>query len=137
MDLSQAASNVNWLAVIVAPLLGFVIGGIWYGPLFGKAWMRATGITEEQARAGNKPKMFGTVFLLNLVAAFSLAMFLGPAATWQSGLTAGLLTGVTFVSMALGVTYIFEFRPLRLFAINAGYQTLMFAAMGGILGAWR
>ena len=81
--------------------------------------------------------MFGTVFLLNLVAAFSLATFLGPAATWQSGLTAGLLTGVTLVSMALGVTYIFEFRPLRLFAIKAGYQTLMFAAMCAILGAWR
>ena len=34
MDFSQAASHLNWLAILVAPLAGFVIGGIWYGPLF-------------------------------------------------------------------------------------------------------
>jgi hypothetical protein len=130
-------SNINWFAVFLAPLLGFVIGGLWYGPLFGKAWMRATGITEEQTRAGHPAKKFGGVYLLNLIASFSLDMFIGPSATWQFGLTAGLLAGLTFISMALGVIYLFESRPLRLFLINASYQTLMFAGMGLILGAWR
>jgi hypothetical protein len=130
-------SNVNWFAVFLAPLLGFVIGGLWYGPLFGKVWMRAAGVTAEQTRAGNPAKKFGGVYLLNLVASFSLDMFIGPHATWQFGLTAGVLAGLTFVSMALGVIYLFESRPLRLFLINASYQTLMFAGMGLILGAWR
>ncbi|MBA2459694.1 MAG: DUF1761 family protein, partial [Gemmatimonadales bacterium] len=31
--------NVSLLAVLVATLLGFVLGGLWYGPLFGRAWM--------------------------------------------------------------------------------------------------
>jgi hypothetical protein len=137
MDFSQAASHLNWLAILVSPLAGFVIGGIWYGPLFGKAWMRATGITEAQSRSRNIAKTYGGVFVLNLIAAASLAMFIGPAGTWQFGLIAGLLTGLTFISVALGVTYLFESRPFSLFAINAGYQTLLFAAMGAILGAWR
>jgi hypothetical protein len=130
-------AKVNWLAVFVAPLLGFVIGGLWYGPLFGKAWMRASGVTEEQTRAGNPAIKFGGVYLLNLVASVSLTMFIGPNGTWSSGLMAGSLTGLTFISMALGVIYIFESRPIRLFLINASYQTLMFAGMGLILGAWR
>lgn len=130
-------SAINWFAVFVAPLLGFVIGGLWYGPLFGKAWMRATGLTAAQVQAGNKPQKFVFVYLLNLVAAASLAMFIGPTATWSFGLMAGFLTGLTFITMALGVTYLFEGRSVRLLLINGGYQTLMFAGMGLILGAWR
>jgi Protein of unknown function (DUF1761) len=137
MNLSGAAANVNWLAILIAPLLGFVLGGLWYGPLFGKAWMRASGVTEDQARAGNNPKKFALVYVLNLIASFSLAMFIGPNADWRFGLTAGALTGLTFISMALGVTYLFESRPFRLLLINGAYQTLMFAGMGLILGAWR
>jgi hypothetical protein len=40
---------VNWLAVLLAALAGFVVGGIWYGPIMGKRWMGAVGLTEEQA----------------------------------------------------------------------------------------
>jgi hypothetical protein len=137
MDFSQAASHLNWLAILVAPLAGFVIGSIWYGPLFGKAWMRASGVTKEHAGSRDIAKTFGGVFVLNLIASASLAMFIGPTGTWQYGLIAGLLTGLTFISVALGVTYLFESRPFSLFAINAGYQTVLFAAMGAILGAWR
>ena len=99
--------------------------------------MRATGITEAQARSRNIAITYGGVFVLNLIAAASLAMFIGPTGTWQFGLIAGLLTGLTFISVAIGVTYLFEARPFSLFAINAGYQTVLFAAMGAILGAWR
>lgn len=129
--------NVHWIAIVLAPLLGFVLGGLWYGPLFGKAWMRASGVSEEQARAGNNPKKFALVYVLNLIASFSLAMFIGPHADWRFGLMAGALTGLTFISVALGVTYLFESRPLRLWLINGAYQTLMFAGMGLILGAWH
>ena len=67
--------------------------------------MRATGITEAQARARNIAKTYGGVFVLNLIAAASLAIFIGPAGTWQFGLIAGLLTGLTFISVARGVTW--------------------------------
>ena len=37
----------------------------------------------------------------------------------------------------MGVTYLFERRSLRLWLLNAGYVTLAFMVMGGILGAWH
>ncbi|HTE42525.1 MAG TPA: DUF1761 domain-containing protein [Steroidobacteraceae bacterium] len=130
--------HVNWLAIVVAALAGFAIGGVWYGPLFGKAWMAATGMTEAKAKAANMARTFGLTFVLNLVASASLAMLLSdPTFGWQQGLFYGAITGLTFVSTALGITYLFEQRPLSQFLINAGYQTVNFATMGVILGAWR
>jgi hypothetical protein len=46
------------------------------------------------------------------------------------------MTGLTFISTALGVIYLFEARSLRLWLINAGYQVVIFSVMGTILGAW-
>jgi hypothetical protein len=97
--------------------------------------MRASGMTEEQVRGGNALRIYGLTFVLNLVAAFSLAMFIG-AGDWRFGLFAGFMTGATFIAVALGITYLFEHRPLRLWLINSGYQVLLFTAMGTLLGAW-
>lgn len=129
-------SHVNWLAVLAAALTGFLIGGLWYGPLFGKPWMVEVGMTVERARAMNKGLVYGTVFALNVVAAISLAMFIGNG-DLQFGVFAGFMTGLTFVAVAIGVTYLFEQRSLKLWLINAGYQVVFFTVMGAILGAWH
>ena len=42
--------DVNWLAVVLAALGGFVVGGIWYGPVMGKSWMAAVGKTEDDLK---------------------------------------------------------------------------------------
>src|SRR5690606_35620695 len=45
--------DFNWLAVGLAALATFMLGGLWYSPaLFARAWMRETGLSEEAARAG-------------------------------------------------------------------------------------
>jgi hypothetical protein len=137
MDASQTAAHTHWLAVVVAAIAGFPLGALWYGPLFGRAWMAATGVTKERAQQANKARLYGTTLLLNLVIATSLAMFIGPTATWGDGLFAGFMAGFTYVAMALGITYLFEFRSFKLWAINAGYQVIVFSVMGTILGAWH
>lgn len=128
--------SINWLAVLVAAIAAFAIGGLWYGPLLGKPWMRASGVTEEKARSANMAVIFGLAFVLELVAAVALAMFIGPEADLRFGVFAGFMTGAFFVSTALGVVYLFEQRPLTLWAIDAGYQVVLFTVMGAILGAW-
>ena len=136
MDASSAMAGVNWLAILAAAFLTFVLGGLWYGPLFGKPWMRASGITEERAREGNMPLIFGLSFVLQLLAAFSLAMFIGDAGA-GFGVFAGFMTGAFFVATAFGVVYLFEQRPFAHWAVNAGYHVVSFTMMGAILGAWR
>lgn len=127
---------INWLAVLVATVSMFALGALWYGPLFGKAWMRASGITEERAREANMAKTFGLSFVLTFLAAFALAMFIGAEATFGFAVFAGFMTGAFFIAPAIGVVYLFEQRPVAHWAVNAGYHTVGFTIMGAILGAW-
>jgi hypothetical protein len=129
-------STINWLSVLVAALSSFAIGGLWYGPLFQKPWMAATGITKEQGRKSNPALVFGGAFVLNLLIATGLALLMGEHRGVGSGLHTGAFTALFFVATGLGVIYLFEMRPFRHWLINAGYQVVAFAVMGAIIGAW-
>ena len=63
--------------------------------------------------------------------------FLGAKATLSFGLFAGAATGIGWVAMSLGVTYLFEQRSLKLWLIDSGYQVVAYTLMGAILGAWH
>ncbi len=128
--------EVNYLAVLLAALSAFLLGGLWYSALFARQWMRRTGQSEETLKSGNPAIVFGGAFLLNLVAAYVLAMFVAGM-SWQDAALAGLSVGLCWVATSLGVNYLFERRPLGLWLINAGYFTLQFTAMGAIIGAMR
>ena len=129
--------EINWLAVVAAAVATFLIGGLWYGPLFGKAWMRASGVTAEQAGKGNTGMIFGVSFVLQLIAAAVLAAFIGPEATLGFAVAAAAAVGLFWVGPAFGVVYLFEQRPLAHWLVNAGYHVVSFVVMGVILGAWR
>ena len=135
MDPATAFMQINWLAVLAASVSAFVIGGLWYGPIFGKAWSNVTGITDEMMAARNQAKIFGGAFILNVIMVVNLAMFVGPEADIAYGGAAGFFTGAFWVSAMLGVFFLFEGRPLKLFLINAGYATVALTTMGLILGA--
>lgn len=63
--------NVNWLAIIVAALVPTVIGFVWYNPkVFGNAWMKAAGMTDEKIKGGNMPVIFGVSLVLSVMLAF-------------------------------------------------------------------
>lgn len=128
----------NIWAVLVAALSTFLIGGLWYSPaLFGKAWMRENGFTEESMKGGNMVKIFGLAFLLGIVAAINLAMFMGPENDPAMGAMWGFLAGFGWVATFVGTHYLFERRSLRLFLINAGYSVVALTIMGVILAAWK
>ncbi len=132
-------ANVNIAAVVVAALSTFVLGGLWYSPLlFGKAWMRANGFTEEQLQGFSKARMFGGSFVLSLVMAANLAIFLADDQTdWVWGMTAGALAGVGWVATGIAVVALFENKSWTYIFINAGYNAVAFTIMGAIIGAWR
>ena len=128
----------NVWAVLVAALSTFLIGGLWYSPaLFGKAWMRENGFTEESMKGSNMTKIFGLAFLLGIVAAINLAMFMGPEDDPAMGAMWGFLAGFGWVATFVGTHYLFERRSLKLILINAGYSVVALTVMGVILAAWK
>jgi len=136
VDISTALTKIHPLAVLLAALATFLIGGLWYSPvLFAKAWMRHTGLTEQDLARGSKAAVFGGAFLNALVASLVLALFLGPKTGAAFGATAGFMVGFGWVGTSLATTFLFERRPRALIAIDAGYHVISFTLMGLILGA--
>jgi membrane-associated HD superfamily phosphohydrolase len=131
--------HVNWIAVLAAAVSAFVLGGLWYSPvMFGRAWMAANGLSDQDLRKGSMGKIFAIAFVLALVMAANLAMFLAqPGTTASWGATAGFLAGFGWVALAIGMIALFERRSWKYVVINAGYMTVAFIVMGLILGAWR
>lgn len=128
---------INYWAVLVAAVSAFVLGGLWYSKLlFGNAWMRESGMTEEKAAQSNPAKVFGGAFVLSLLAAWAFAMFLGEV-SWQEGTMYGFMAGLFWVAASFGINYLFEQRSLKLWAINGGYHTVQFTLYGFILGLWH
>lgn len=128
----------NIWAVVVAAISTFGIGGLWYSPaVFGKRWMHENGFTEERLKEGNMTRIFGLAFLLGLIAAINLAMFLGPENRPEMGALWGFAAGIGWVATFVGIHYLFERKSLTLFLINAGYSVVALTAMGAILAAWK
>lgn len=131
-------SQLNYWAILVAALSTFLLGGLWYSPaVFGTAWMRENGFTEEELKNSNMVKIFGLSFLLALVASVNLAMFLGAEADAMMGAFYGFLAGFGWVAMFIGTHYLFERKSMKLFLINAGYCVVALTIMGLIIGAWK
>ena len=125
----------EWLPSLVAALAAFGLGGLWYSPfLFGKAWQREAGLSDEQIRSANRARIFGLSFVLCLVAAIAFSMVITPEASFFMALHSGIGIGLFWVATSFGVNYLFELKSFRLWLINAGYHTLQFTLYGLVFG---
>ena len=128
-------ANVHWIAVPVAALATFVIGGPWYSPaLFLKPWLQAMNVTPT--KPGHPARVFGLAYLFSLLSCALLASMLAPDAGPLAGLKLGALVGAGFVAASFGINYQFANRSLVALCIDGGFHILQFTAFGLILGAW-
>jgi hypothetical protein len=135
MDFSTVIQNLNWLAVLVAALSTFLIGGLWYS-IFEKAWMSSNNFSQDFLRKRKMPLVFGLSFVLSFIMALNLALFIGKE-DFIFGAIAGFLTGFGWITLAIGIIALFENRTLKYVLINGGYMIFAFTIMGFILGAWK
>jgi hypothetical protein len=130
-------SEVNVLAVVVAALSSFMLGGLWYSKaLFENVWRREAGDVRPEA-AGHPAKVFGLSFVYALIAAFVYALLMPAANGVGHALVQGLLVGAGIVAASFGINYQFAARSTTLWLIDGGYHTAQFALYGLIIGLWR
>ncbi len=135
MNFAEVIQNLNWLAIIIAALSTFIIGGIWYS-VFEKPWMGANNFTQEDLKKRKMPLVFGLSFFFSFIMSVNLAMFIGKE-DLAFGTIAGFMTGFGWVAFAIAIISLFENRPLKYVLINGGYMIVSFTLMGAILGAWK
>jgi len=137
MELFDSFNQVNWLSVLVASVIAFGIGSLWYSPvLFGKSGQKLINLKDEDMKGTNMPLIFGTTFVLNVIAAIVLDLFIGTESTLVSGLLSGLLVSLAWIATSLAINYLFSQKPFKLFLIDAGYFVVFFSIMGSIMGVW-
>ncbi len=132
-------AEINYLAVLVAAIAGFALGGLWYSPaMFLSVWMAALGKKKEEMCGSSPAKPMAVTAVTTLVSAYVLALFIhGIGATSvMGGLMTGLSIGIGFVATSMLSDYLFCTFSMRLFLIQAGYRVVSLALMGAILGAW-
>ncbi|MGE5729026.1 MAG: DUF1761 domain-containing protein [Gemmatimonas sp.] len=132
----------NWLAIILAAVVAFLIGGLWYSPLlFARQWMAAHAHSpEDVARMKvDAPRAYGISFVAFLVMAFILQMVLNhvDAHTWLSGALWAAHLWLGFAVTIGLMANVYSGKKLSVFLIDAGYQLVYFLVMGAILGAWH
>lgn len=135
--------QVNYLAVLVAGLVIFMLGGLWYSPaLFSKRWLALQGRTMEQMKAeaagANMPLMYLGAFLCGLITAFILAAFMSHMGrqNWLIGAHVGALAWLGFAAPTSFATALFSMKPKQLWAIDSLYNLVAFVLAGAIIGAW-
>lgn len=139
---------INYWAVLVSAVVFFGIGSLWYGPLFGKQWMKAMGLSKEAIEEDNKQNSmavsFGIMFIGSLLMAYITAHmvdFMMQIYPEMSPLSTGL-TSAFWLWLGYTVPYIltapaFESRPWSYVFINSGYWLVGILLTGGIVGVWR
>ena len=130
--------QINILAVIVAAVSAFLLGGLWYSPLlFGKIWAHEAGVSLDQPKRTPTPILFAVSFLFSLIAATVFALFLGRNPPLNTAVRDGLTIGACWVATSFGINYQFSNRTFKLFLIDAGYYVVQFTLYGVILGLWH
>ena len=136
---------INYAAVLVAALASQVIGFVWYGPLFGKTWMKLSGVTPDKidaAKASGMGKTYLLAALGSLVMSYVLAHALIFAAAYfkMNGLSAGLMSGfwnwLGFIAPVTLGAVLWEGKPWALWALLNSYYLVSLLVMGVILSLW-
>ena len=124
--------RVNYIAVLIATVIQWLLGTLWFGYVFKERWKSLVGDAGKPVSA-----WFGMVssFVANLILSFVLAYIITwtGGSTFPDGVYLGALCWLGFMAPPLFTQHIFERRPAKLFAINASYWLLAMMLAGGTL----
>lgn len=139
---------INYLAVLVVAIVQMVFGFLWFGPLFGKMWVKEMGWSEAEIAAGREKmkkdgwKTYTIQAIGALLMAFVMAHSLVFAATYMnaSGISAGLQAGfwnwLGFIAPATAGSVLWDGKSWKYWFLTAGYYLAGLLVMGIILALW-
>lgn len=132
----DVVGEFNWLAIILATLAYYILGAVWFTPLFGKAWDKSIGYERS-----NKEKWPPIYYITPLVSSFVVTLatsFLIHALSIQSltnAVALGVIAGLGYaasISVNNAVTPKVPY-PLRHGSITGAYHVIGIIVVSVIL----
>ena len=111
--------EVNIIAILFCTVLSMVLGSIWYGPLFGKPWMKMMGIKKGGLggiSGSEMAKLYGIQTIGSIIMALVLSQF--------SGFSIFLIWAGFIAPVTLG-TVLWEGKPWKLWILNNSYYLIL------------
>ena len=131
-------STLNWTAIVVAAIVSYAGGMVWYAPMvFGKIWMNVLGKTKETLGSPTNPMIVGFIVSLLVAAALALLFKLLGVVDAMTGARIALFVGVAFGALNVLSDSLFSATPIKLFWVQQGYRVIGLVIMGAILGWWQ
>ena len=132
--------KINYLAVLAGIVLQFVLGFLWYGPLFGDPWMEMVGLDAATVEA-NPPG--AGIWISNVISAAASMLLLAwlfvklGVNTLVRGICIAFLVGFVFIILPNMISGFYADDPYWLAWITGGNTTVGLMIGGGILGGWK
>lgn len=126
-------SELNWLAIILATLAYFILGAVWFTPLFGKAYDRA--LDSKRAKGQKWPAIYyAGPFISALVTTTATAVLLYAVHVEQmsDALLLGLIVGVGY---AMSISFNNAINPKTPHPILYGAVTGSYHVVGIVVVA--
>ena len=134
-------SEVNYLAVLVAAVASFLLGWLWYGPFFGKPWMKLMNFDKNSMKSMKLSPVTAMIlgFLTYLVIAYVLAGFISilNSATIVEGMKIAFWIWLGFIATTTLGSFLWEGKSIKLYLLNNTYNLLNLLVMSAILTAWK
>ena len=126
--------QISLIAALLTGVASLVLGFIWYGPLFAKAWSKEVGLSEAEMKGAGIGYLiaFASSTFLGGVTSFLVNMI--GITTVMDGAALGLLLAAGYVATTFATNYIFAKKSIHLFLIDAGYQTIL-VVIAGVIAA--
>ncbi|MBI4235194.1 DUF1761 domain-containing protein [Candidatus Peregrinibacteria bacterium] len=128
--------EVNLIAVLLATVAAFIIGGFWYSPfLFGNAWTSAMGFNEKEMKKKGVAKSYILNFIATLIMAYVFAHILAllKVVDLLESLQAAFWIWLGFIATVGMGSVLWENKPLKLYFINVLYYLVMLVAMAAVI----
>ena len=133
---------INYIAIVVAAVIVYVIGAVWYSPLlFGKQWMKLQGFTKKNLTKAKKRGM-AKAYILTFAAVLVMTWVLGllveafSGGSFAGGMIVGFWVWLGFLATTqIGMVF-WENKPFSLYLLNTAHYLVVLALAGGILAVW-
>ena len=126
-------ANISLLAVLLSTIFAMVVGGLWYGPLFGKPWARMMGISTKDMKNMplTAPQAMGLGFITTLLISAALAALLNWFAVpnFVGAIKVALFVWFGFFIPLLMDTFLWQGKEFNVVLLNAAYRLVSLVGM--------
>ncbi|MBE0636057.1 DUF1761 domain-containing protein [Candidatus Bipolaricaulota bacterium] len=127
----------NWIAVLVGGIFNMALGSLWYGPLFGKVWLKAIGKTKDEIQSSIG--MYILPLVAGLTSVYALAALISGLhiTIWWQGALFGAIAYVGIGATATLIVGTFEASSRDAWLLYTIYQVIVFSAQGVMFVLWK